>query len=63
MDTPDLGALSWRKSTRSGNQTNCVELAWPTGATALRDSKNPGPAMVVQRPNFGAFLAAVKDAR
>lgn len=28
MTAPDLGALIWRKSSRSGNQATCVELAY-----------------------------------
>jgi hypothetical protein len=36
----------WRKSSRSGQDTSCVELAH-TGA-AVRDSKNPtGPILTV----------------
>ncbi len=46
----------WRKSSRSQNTTNCVELA-PAGL--VRDSKNPdGPSLPV---NLTALLAAVKS--
>lgn len=47
--------MTWRKSSRSGSQTNCVELAnWG----AVRDSKNPtGPALAV---DIAALLAAIK---
>ncbi|HEX2132569.1 MAG TPA: DUF397 domain-containing protein [Actinophytocola sp.] len=50
--------VRWRKASRSGTQTNCVELA-NTGA--VRDSKNPaGPTVVAElRP----LLAAVKTGR
>lgn len=38
----------WRKSSRSGVQSNCVEIG-NTGA--LRDSKNPdGPSLAVDVP-------------
>jgi hypothetical protein len=31
----------WRKSSRSGNEGNCVELAHTATSGAIRDSKNP----------------------
>jgi len=31
----------WRKSSRSGNEGSCVELAHTATAGAIRDSKNP----------------------
>jgi Domain of unknown function (DUF397) len=50
--------VRWRKSSRSGSQTNCVELA-NTGA--VRDSKNPaGPTLAA---DLGPLLAAVKSGR
>jgi uncharacterized protein DUF397 len=50
--------IIWRKSSRSGSESNCVELG-NTGA--VRDSKNPtGPTLTVDlRP----FLAAIRDRR
>jgi Domain of unknown function (DUF397) len=48
----------WRKSSRSAQETACVELA-PQGL--VRDSKNPGgPVLPVSVP---ALLAAVKAGR
>ncbi|MEU8543050.1 DUF397 domain-containing protein [Streptomyces sp. NPDC048717] len=39
----DLSAALWRKAKASGPEHNCVEIAdLPGGATAVRDSKNPG---------------------
>ncbi|MBP2321443.1 hypothetical protein JOF56_001828 [Kibdelosporangium banguiense] len=50
--------FSWRKSSWSTDQTNCVELA-NTGA--VRDSKNPtGPILTVE---LAPFLAAIKSGR
>lgn len=43
MSNVDPTRLTWRKSSYSGNNNNgdCVEVAFPTSAAAVRDSKNP----------------------
>jgi hypothetical protein len=39
----DLTDAAWRKSSASGAENDCVEIAeLPGGARAVRDSKNPG---------------------
>jgi hypothetical protein len=49
---------AWRKSSRSADQTNCVELA-NTGA--VRDSKNPaGPVLTA---DLRTLLSAIKTDR
>jgi len=49
-----MGDLTWRKSSYSTTQQNCVELA----DGAVRDSKNPaGPVLSV---NVTALVTAVK---
>jgi hypothetical protein len=57
----DLTGAAWRKSTRSGNQGDCVEVARNLpGVVALRDSKDPGgPALVVSRRAWRAFLTTL----
>jgi hypothetical protein len=53
---------TWRKSSFSGANGNCVEVA-PTadGGTAVRDSKNPdGPALFFTKPEMDAFLTGAK---
>ncbi|MCT2594351.1 DUF397 domain-containing protein [Streptomyces sp. N2-109] len=38
----DLTAVTWRKSSASAGEHECVEIAdLPGGAVAVRDSKNP----------------------
>ncbi|CCH34937.1 DUF397 domain-containing protein [Actinosynnema sp. NPDC047251] len=40
--------MTWRKSTYSTDQANCVEVRHLRDAVAIRDSKNPdGPVLVV----------------
>ncbi len=52
--------MRWRKSSRSGEKFNCVELAHTPGA--IRDSKNPtGPVLPV--PDMAAFLREIKQGR
>lgn len=48
---------TWRKSTRSASQSNCVEVR--NDLDALRDSKNQsGPEITV---NIRALVAALKS--
>lgn len=58
----DLSDVSWRKSTRSGQQGACVEVAGLGGVIAVRDSKNPdGPALVFGRRAFSGLLNDVRS--
>jgi uncharacterized protein DUF397 len=46
----------WRKSSRSSEASNCVEVAF-TPAVAVRDSKNAtGPTLDYPRGTWSAFL-------
>ncbi|MER7271253.1 DUF397 domain-containing protein [Micromonospora carbonacea] len=54
-----LAAARWRKSSRSGDEGACVEMAVVPGAVAVRDSKDPtGPALLFPPTAWAAFAAA-----
>jgi Domain of unknown function (DUF397) len=59
----DLTQAAWIKSSYSGtNGGACVEVAANLpDIVAVRDSKNPGPALVVEPEMFGAFVQAIKN--
>lgn len=62
QDTELSGAI-WRKSARSNNGGNCVEVARNLpGAVAVRDSKDPdGPALIFTPTDWKAFTAEIKN--
>jgi hypothetical protein len=62
---PELTHAVWRKSSRSaGGGNECVEVAFVSGATALRDSKNPdGGALVLPPIGWLAFRSMTKVSR
>ncbi|MEO3747471.1 DUF397 domain-containing protein [Plantactinospora sp. B5E13] len=59
---PSLADATWRKSTRSNNAGNCVEVADNLpGLVGLRDSKDPtGPVLAFAPADWSAFVTAVK---
>jgi hypothetical protein len=50
--------VRWRKSSHSGDQGACVEVAaLPAGGIGVRDSKNPdGPHLTLSRHAFRTLL-------
>jgi hypothetical protein len=60
----DMSTVDWRKSTRSHDTGECVEVAaLPGGAVGVRDSKNPGPHLIFSRRAFRALLKRTIDQR
>lgn len=58
---PIPGTPMWRKSTYSDSSGgNCVEAAALPGRRAVRDSKNPGPALSVSARTWRRFVLGVK---
>ncbi|MEV5836760.1 DUF397 domain-containing protein [Nocardia sp. NPDC052112] len=59
----DLSGVDWFKSSHSGSQSACVEVAWLDGGkVGVRDSKNPtGPALVFTPGEWDAFAEGVQE--
>lgn len=55
---------NWRKSSYSGEESNCVEVGAGPEVVGVRDTKDrAGGTLVFAHPAWGAFLAAVKAER
>lgn len=67
----DLSHVTWRKSSHSGNGSDCVEVAVtevPRGSASrsvlVRDSKNPSGAVLAFAPvEWNAFIKGIKNGK
>ncbi|MDV6014406.1 DUF397 domain-containing protein [Haloechinothrix sp. LS1_15] len=61
MPAREHTGLTWRTSSYSGGNGDCVEVAWRTSAVAVRDSKDPDGG-ILQAPvgAWRAFLATLR---
>jgi hypothetical protein len=58
---PDLSRALWRKSTYSGGNGSCVEIADLGTTTAVRDSKDRnGPKLIFAADEWRSFLDGIK---
>ena len=61
---PDLSHALWRKSTYSGGNGSCVEIANLDTAAAVRDSKDPnGPKLIFAADEWRSFADSIKAGR
>lgn len=62
MTKPDFTGANWRKSSHSGNGGNCVEVAMVGDGVGVRDSKQPGGAVLAfAAAPWRAFILGVKN--
>ncbi|MFD8966122.1 DUF397 domain-containing protein [Streptomyces sp. NPDC059568] len=61
MGMIDLNQAQWHKSSYSGGDNDCVEVAVFREQVAIRDSKRPGrPPLVVSRADAQAFINGIQ---
>lgn len=62
MTDSDQAAITWHKSTASGANGNCVEVAVVDDSILVRNSRGPlGPVLSFTRQEWRAFLRDVNN--
>ncbi|ASO21844.1 hypothetical protein FHR81_003494 [Actinoalloteichus hoggarensis] len=55
---------NWKKSSRSGGQSQCVEIGQAPGLVGIRDTKNRhGGTLLVTHAAFDALLTSIRTDR
>jgi hypothetical protein len=57
-----MSTQEWRKSSYSGDKTECVEIAPSEHGVLIRDTKDhgAGPVLSVDRARWAAFLTGLR---
>ncbi|TKA03310.1 DUF397 domain-containing protein [Actinacidiphila oryziradicis] len=53
--------LDWQKSTFSGDQANCIELAASTTGIHIRESDDPEVIITTAPAELAALIAAIRN--
>ncbi|MFD6336163.1 DUF397 domain-containing protein [Streptomyces sp. NPDC060131] len=63
IESVSAAGLEWVRSSYSGANGNCVEVAVPSGGgRVVRDSKNPGgPVLLFSADGWQAFVRGAKE--
>ena len=51
---------TWRKSSFSGSQANCIEVGQDGAGLAVRDSKDPGQVLTFDSAAWRRFMEQVR---
>ncbi|MGA5128812.1 DUF397 domain-containing protein [Streptomyces olivoreticuli] len=58
---PSIAGATWRKSTYSASNSNCVEVGTLRDTVAIRDSKDPnGPCLYPATRAWAEFISGIK---